>query len=245
MDYEAVISSFNDALSSGKTIVLGFKGKVVYSGRAESVLQDGDRLAIIKSDRTLLIHQPSGSNPVNYMKEGSEHHLKKDEHNLVLSSRNLPLKEFMDIYIKAVYFLHAAPLLDSQKLQLAGTEREMALMLMQNPGLIEQGFTPLSNEEHTKYGFIDVFGYDRSQNLVVVECKRQQADLSAVTQLRRYVEKIKKMKGLARVRGVLAAPKISPNALAMLTDWGFEFRAVSPPNYFERHSQGQKSLEDF
>ncbi len=111
--------------------------------------------------------------------------------------------------------------------------------------MIEKGFTAVSQEEQTKYGFIDVFGTDKDGNLVVVECKRYCADLGAVTQLRRYVEKIKEMKGLKKVRGILACPKISANAKKMLEDWGFEYKMIEPPSYLETHKKGQKKLHEF
>jgi hypothetical protein len=79
----------------------------------------------------------------------------------------------------------------------------------------------------------------------VIECKRYRGDLSAVTQLRRYVEKIKEAKGVDNVRGILICPKISPNALRMLQDCGFSFKAVNPPNYLERYDKGQKRLDGF
>jgi len=45
---------------------------------------------------------------------------------------------------------------------------------------------------------------DTKGNLVVVECKRYGADYNAVSQLQRYVEKIKQSKGISKVRGILA-----------------------------------------
>jgi len=81
--------------------------------------------------------------------------------------------------------------------------------------------------------------------LTVVECKRYNADLGAVTQLRRYVEKLMVSKGITKVRGILAAPKITPNAKQMLEDWGFEFKHIEPPKYREKFNKHQKNLVDF
>ena len=98
---------------------------------------------------------------------------------------------------------------------------------------------------HTKFGFIDVFGHDGKGNLVVVECKRYTASLACVTQLRRYVEKIQELKGTEQVQGVMASPDISANALAMLEQWGFTHVAVQPPKRLERFNKDQKSLLSF
>lgn len=239
------VNSINEAIRNNKAITIFANCSIRYSGRAESFLPEGDRIIIIKPDKTLLVHQPSGSNPINWMKEGSYHHLSQGDEGLVLESKNLSLKEFLNIYIKEVYAAHIQELKDGQSLQLMGSEKDMAEMIYNNPELIEKGFKPLSKEEHTKYGFIDVFGYDKNNVLSVVECKRYVADLKAVDQLRRYVEKIKSLKGLDKVRGIIAAPKISPNAKRMLRDFGFEFRAVKPPKYLEKFDKKQKRLREY
>ena len=121
----------------------------------------------------------------------------------------------------------------------------MSNMLYANPELIEDGFKPVSREEQTKYGFIDVFGTDKNGVLTIVECKRYCADLSAVTQLRRYVEKMMVSKGITKVRGILAAPKITENAEKMLEDWGFSFKSIKPPKYLEEFDKRQAKLDKF
>jgi len=57
---------------------------------------------------------------------------------------------------------------------------------------------------------------------VVIELKRREAGLDAVTQLARYVEEVSKRRDRA-TRGILCAPKITPNALRMLERDGLEF----------------------
>lgn len=90
-----------------------------------------------------------------------------------------------------------------------------------------------------------VIGVDSKGVLTVVECKRYRAELSAVTQLRRYVEKIMVSKGITKVRGILAAPKITENANKMLKDWGFDFKKINPPKYFEEYDKMQSRLDKF
>ncbi|RMF54322.1 DUF91 domain-containing protein [Candidatus Woesearchaeota archaeon] len=235
---------FDNALKDKKVVVFSADCEIRYSGRAESFLPRGDRIIIIKSDKTLLIHQPHGNNPINYMKSNTRHSLAEENGVLRLKSENPFLKEYLDAVLYKVHFFQAAKLEDSQKLQLAGSEKDMSDMIYNNPELIEEGFKPLTREEHTKYGFIDVFGYDKNNNLVVVECKRYTGDLQAVTQLRRYVEKIKKAKGLQKVRGILACPKISPNALKMLTDWNFSYKRINPPKKLDI-DKAQLRMDEF
>ncbi|MDP2908509.1 MAG: endonuclease NucS [Nanoarchaeota archaeon] len=233
------------ALQSQDTIVIGAECSIEYNGRAEAYLPKGDRIIIIKPDKNLLVHQPTGTNPVNYMKTGTEHNIYYENEELYLKSNNIALKEEMIIRLHKIHFLQTKLLQDGEKITLKGSEKDMAEKIYNNPELIEPGFRPLSKEEHTEYGFIDIFGYDKNNKLVVVECKRYTATLDAVTQLRRYVEKIKSSKGLKEVRGVLASPSISPNAKKMLEDWGFEHRHVHPPKYLEKFNKKQKRLGEF
>jgi len=235
----------NDGLKRNETVIITCKCSVKYSGRAESHLLEGDRIIIIKADNTLLVHQPTGNNPINYMKSNTSHDLVLEDGKIVLKARNQFLKESMDIKISRIYFFNSYKLEDGQNILITGTESDMAKMIYDNPEKIEKGFKPVSQEEQTKYGFIDVMGVDSNGILTVVECKRYSADLSAVTQLRRYVEKLMISKGISKVRGILAAPKITPNALNMLKDWGYSFVSVIPPKYMEKLSKKQSKLDYF
>jgi RecB family endonuclease NucS len=242
---EEYCTLMNDAVGRKETVVFGCKCEVRYSGRAESYLGVGDRIIIIKTDQTLLIHQPSGSAPINYMKADSSHRFFLENGHLVLKSANLPSKEFLDMKIDRVHFLNCHKLEDGESIIIQGTEEDMARMLYENPNMIEEGFKPVSQEEQTKYGFIDVLGVDKEGVLTAVECKRYRADLASVTQLRRYVEKLMVSKGITQVRGILAAPKITANAEQMLKDWGYSFVSVRPPKYLEEFDKKQSRLDGF
>ncbi len=245
MKPEDYCTLLNDALTRNETIVFSCKCRIRYSGRAESFLDWGDRIVMIKSDNALLVHQPTGNAPINYMKPGSSHSLKTEKEELILKSQNLLLKEKMEITIDKIHFFNSHKLEDGQAIRVSGTEEDMSNMIYTNPELIEEGFKPVSQEEQTKYGFIDVLGVDKEGVLTVVECKRYCAELSAVTQLRRYVEKIMISKGITKVRGILAAPKITPNAEKMLKDWGFQFVSIKPPKYLEEYDKKQSKLDGF
>jgi endonuclease len=236
------ITALNDAFQNNKPVILVCTCSVHYSGRAESYLSEGDRIIFVKADGTLLIHQPKGSNPVNYMKNATIHINHHDGNHVLTSQAD---KEFLDIIITKLHSASIHELEDNAAIELIGSERDMSDRIYNNPSLIEPGFKPLSREEHTRYGFIDVFGNDKNNILVVIECKRYTADLKAVDQLQRYVRKIKQLKGLKHVRGIIASPKISPNALQMLKDHKFEYRSISPPNFFERDGKSQKRLGDY
>jgi RecB family endonuclease NucS len=245
IDFDHFISEFNGALGANETLVFFCNCKIQYSGRAESYLAQGDRIITIKGDNTLLVHQPEGNNPVNYMKPGSMVSISKTGKHLDISSRNLKFKDYLDIEIWGIYNLMRYKLEDGQKLVLQGNEKDMSDMIYDNPSIISDDFIPLNREEHTKYGFIDVFGHDGAGNLMIVECKRYTGSLSCVTQLRRYVEKMKQLKGVDTIIGILAAPSISPNALKMLEDWGFKYKKVNPPKRLEKFDKSQMNLDSF
>jgi endonuclease len=241
MDFEEFKSKVEETLSICGVLAAFVHCKVIYSGRAEAELEYGDRLIVIKGDNTLLIHQPTGGNPINYLRPGSK--ISFDDH--VLLASNMGSKDSITVEIQKVYEVINMKCEDGQKQILAGTEREMSDYIRDNPQLIAPDFSPLSREEHTKYGFIDVFGHDKNGNLVIVECKRYAASLDAVTQLRRYVEKMMELRGVKNIRGVIAAPKITPNAEKMLKDWGYAFARVEPPKRLEKHKKNQKRLGEW
>lgn len=241
MNFASFRKAVEDTLVTNGVLAAFVHCKVVYSGRAEAELDFGDRLLVIKGDNTLLIHQPINGNPINYLRPGSK--IGFEDHVLVAS--NMESKDSIMVEITKVYECISRRLEDGQKQILAGTEAEMSDFIRDNPKLISPDFTPLSREEHTKYGFIDVFGHDKAGNLVIVECKRYAASLDAVTQLRRYVEKMMELKGTKNVTGVIAAPKITPNAEKMLKDWGYRFATVEPPKRLEKHKKNQKRLGEF
>lgn len=236
-----------DALGRSETIIIGAECEVRYFGKVESFLPLGDRLIIIKADKTLLVHQPFGVNPINYMKEGTEHSIVRNENGIFLKSRHLFFKDYMEIHLHKIHFVNTHGLEDGHKIQVSGSEEDMSDMIYDNPALIEKGFKPFSREEHTKFGFIDVFGTDKNGKVVIIECKRDFADFKAVSQLHRYVHKIMKSKGLQEkdIRGIIAAPRISENAQQMLKEQGFEFISVQPPKYLEKYDKKQKRLGEY
>lgn len=245
MDLGVFKDKFVEAANKKAFITFFCKCKIVYSGRAEASLPKGDRMVGVKQDGTIFVHQPEGGNPINYMKAGGAVELFKEDFGIHFKAYNASTKEYLELEISRVYEFMSRKLEDGQKQLLAGSEADMSDMIKQHPHLISNDFKPLSREEHTKFGFIDVFGHDKKGTLIVVECKRYTAGLDAVQQLRRYVEKIKELKGTEKVSGILASPKISPNAEEMLKKWKFTWKMVNPPMRLIRHNKNQKALDSF
>lgn len=217
---------------------------VEYSGRAVSTLGWGDRLVLVKPDRTVLVHKPDGRNPVNWMPEGTNIEFLVEGDELLLNCDSVNPRESMVVRVRRVLCLESRKLRDGEELVSVGSEADMARRIYDNPSLISESFKPVSREEQTKYGFIDVLGHEGGV-FTVVECKRYKAGLSAVQQLRRYVERLQKMKGVMEVKGVLAAPSITGNAKKMLEDWSYRFVSVEPPMFMDPDKSEQKRLADY
>jgi len=64
-------AAIKKALGQRRTIIVAGECKVLYSGRAKSTLESGERILIIKEDGSLLVHRPVGYEPVNWQPSGS------------------------------------------------------------------------------------------------------------------------------------------------------------------------------
>ena len=244
MSFEEFASAVRDAIEKGHVLLITGVCTVAYDGRVTSFLDSGERMVFIKQDRSVVVHKPNGVMPVNYMKERSDIEVVAAHDRLSITVRSIKKKESMHVEFSRISHLHAQSMIDGRPIEVFGTERDMSDMIMNDPSLIDPGFVPLSREEHTALGFIDVFGHDREGNLLVVECKKLQVEYTAVMQLKRYIDRLSEAKGtpVERIRGILAAPTISPAAEKYAKSLGYEFRKVNPP---ERNikDKGQSGLD--
>ena len=72
LDLEYAAEKIREGIRSGSLIVLMGLMEVYYEGRAASSLGPGERLLIIKQDGSLLVHRPTGYEPVNWQPPGSK-----------------------------------------------------------------------------------------------------------------------------------------------------------------------------
>lgn len=190
-----------------------------YEGRAASSASYADRLVIIKPDGTLIVHEREKREPINWQPPGTIITATVDEDELIIKGIRKTPYEILSIKIPLVYTITIMKV-GTGDFRLWGSEAELVDRVIQNPNLVEKGFTPLEREYETPYGKIDLLGKDSNGNYVVLEFKRGQAQLQAVSQLKRYVDYMREKFG-PEVRGGIVAPGITNNAYKLLRKQGF------------------------
>jgi len=233
MEFSDAAKVVEQARSSGKMAVVVGRCGVKYEGRAASKISEGDRMLIIKSDGSFLVHQATKMAAINYQGPGSAVSCKVDDENkeLIIASarpvknaaKNKPkITEKIEVHFSRVDFADSFGLKDDEQLRVFGSERQLSDLLMQDLNLIEPGLRPLKKESALGKGIVDVFAEDEKGRLVIIEVKRRSAQLDAVSQLGRYVDEVRQRKG-KEVRGILVAPSASGSAMKMLEKAGLEF----------------------
>lgn len=200
---------------------------MLYSGRAKSTLEPGERIVIIKEDGSLLVHRPVGYEPVNWQPSGSVFHVESKTGVIEVHGVRQKPRENVRIIFDRVIMVSVLSLTDSGEFSLHASEHDMHRAILLNPLLLEEGFKPISYEKKVDPGFVDIYGVDKMGKLVVVEVKRKTAGKEAVLQLARYIDAIKGKAG-RELRGVLVAPSLGKDVQRLLVTLGLEFKALDP-----------------
>lgn len=234
------------AFTQRRTLIVAGNCKVDYTGRASSKLDLGERLLIIKSDGSLLVHRPTGYEPVNWQPQGSVFHAQIKEDMLEVHAVRQKPKENVKVQFTKIYTVTSIMLLDAGEFILNASEEDMHRAILLRPELIEDGFKPISWEKKVEPGFVDVYGMDKAGRLVVIEVKRKTANKEAALQLAKYIEAIKQ-KADRQIRGVLVAPGLGKDVQALLATMGLEFKDLDPKKCAEilRKAGPTSKLETF
>jgi len=234
-----------DALAQHKALLLVGNCSVDYVGRASSKLEPGERIVMIKNDGSVLVHRPSGYEPVNWQPPGCVFQTRVANDALELRAVRRQPREAVRISFDRVFLAAALSLTDTGEFSLYASEEDMQRAVLAMPGLIEDGFKPISYEKHVEPGFVDVYGTDKAGRFVVVEIKRKTAGTEAALQLDKYVKAIRSMVN-REVRGVLAAPNIAKGVQRMLAQLGLDYRALDPKKCAEvLHRTKTKKLAEY
>ncbi|WP_265111938.1 endonuclease NucS [Halosolutus halophilus] len=202
---------------------------VDYEGRAASTLDAGDRHVMLKPDGAALVHTHEGQQPVNWQPPGCDHEVSCADDDLLLESRRSTPEERLRVRFQRVLQVSAFSGTDTNELTLQGTEEDLRQRILDEPALLEDGFTPLATERDTPAGAVDIYGEDASGRALVVELKRRRVGPDAVSQLRRYVDALERdLHADAAVRGLLVAPSVTDRADRLLAEHGLEFVSLEP-----------------
>jgi RecB family endonuclease NucS len=227
-DPEEARSLVETGTERGWLVTLCGRCRVEYDGRAASTLEAGDRLVVLKSDGTVLVHTDEGQQPVNWQPPGCTHDVVVEEQLRIESSRETPDEQLL-IRFERVVLASAYETSDQAELEVTGTEEDMRERILAEPELLEPGFEPRATERQTPAGAVDIYGTDEAGNVVVVELKRRRVGPDAVSQLDRYVTALAQDRhDETTVRGVLVAPSASDGARRLLENRGLEFVTVEP-----------------
>lgn len=207
---------------------------VEYYGRARSVLTEGERLLLLKPDGSILVHQASRVEPVNWQPPGTTLKVALKQGKLTLQATRTKPRETVQITFSTVLSITLSTLQDSGQFNMYLTEEEMQKVLSAHPDLIEAGLRTIRRERHVIPGFIDIFARDNTGRLVVVEIKRGRADRDAVLQLHSYIKSLQAAENTcSQLRGILVAPSLTKGTHALLEQLGLEYRKIEPSNCYQ------------
>jgi RecB family endonuclease NucS len=178
---------------------------VDYKGRASSKLKAGERIVLIKEDGSVLVHRPTGYEPVNWQPPGCIFQTQVRDKVLQIRAVRRKPSESVRLFFDRLYLVSLLSLADVGEFSLYASEEDMQKAVLLMPSLIETEFKPISYEKKVEPGFIDVYGTDKDGNFVVVEIKRKTAGRDAALQLAKYVDSVRNSVN-RKVRGILAAP---------------------------------------
>jgi len=233
------------ALSERKALIIVGNCWVNYRGRASSTLEPGERIVMIKEDGSVLVHRPTGYEPVNWQPPGCLFQTRVTENVLQIRALRRKPPESVKIFFDRIYLLSVLSLTDTGEFSLYASEEDMQKAILLEPTLIESGFKPITYEKKIKPGFVDVYGIDKEGKFVVVEIKRKTASRGATLQLAKYVESIKGMVN-REVRGILAAPSMAKGVQRLLATLRLEFKPLDPRKCAEVLSKPEtKKLIEF
>ncbi len=201
-----------------KTVVLIAKCNIKYNGRAISKIDWGERIILIKEDKTILVHRKFGSEPINWQPAEGYIEIEKNK-SIYIHAFKIKPKENLLIEIKDVILFTSIKLLDEAIFEMGLTEKDIYKAIKFSPEIIEPEFRIKSMQKRIKTGITDFIGVDKSGRDVIVEIKKNSVKTDDVKQLHKYF----KIFSNKNWRGVILAPNISSKAMELLTQYNLEY----------------------
>ena len=174
------------------------------------------RLLILKADGSVLVHDDAGGyKPLNWMTAPT--FVEQDGDRLVV--RKLKTEDVLEIRLVEVLSDVAHDMGESAALQKDGVERDLQEELAATPEALGEELTLVRREWQTEIGPVDLMCKDDAGEWVAVEIKRI-GTIEAVEQLTRYLDFIRTDPAKAACRGILAAQRFKPQAVALAESRG-------------------------
>jgi len=224
---EEAFNAIKEGIYKRRFIIVVGNCRVDYRGRANSKLDPGERLLILKPDGSALIHRPRDYSPVNWQPPGSLFRTSLSNGELLVRVYRRKDNEVLEAIFDRIMMFSVIDLKDAGEFSLYATEKDMQEAILFQPSLLEEGFRPISPERPVEPGFIDIMGVDREGVLTLVEIKRRRATKESVAQLKKYADVINLDKN-RKIRMILVAPELAKGAQELLATLGYEFKAITP-----------------
>jgi RecB family endonuclease NucS len=190
--------------------------EVRYAGRLNAVLPEAVRLLILKDDGSVLVHDDAGGyKPLNWMTAPTV----VEELGDTLVVRKPKTEDVLEIRLVEVLSDVAHDMGGSAALQKDGVERDLQQELAAAPSSLGEELTLVKREWPTDVGPVDLMCRDDGGEWVAVEIKRI-GTIEAVEQLTRYLAFIREDPAKRACRGILAAQKLKPQAIALAESRG-------------------------
>jgi len=243
---EDAASMIRRSLSAQRLLIIVGNCRVEYKGRASSTLDWGQRVLIVKRDGSVLVHRPSGYEPVNWQPSKCMFRVEVGAESLSIIAARPQQKETLSLFFDRILSVDSYDLVDRADFSLYVSEEQMKEAILAQPELVESGFRPIGSEKNLgEAGFTDIVGEDSNGNFVVVEIKRNAAGRQSVLQLNRYIDSIRKNIGRG-LRGIIVAPELKKGTQGLLASMNLEFKAISPQKCSEVLAQREtRKISEF
>src|SRR5437764_13062843 len=168
---------------------------------------------MLKEDGSVLVHADAGGyKPLNWMTPPTVFEDNGD--TLVVRKRAGRTEDRLEIKLVEVISDVTHEMGEAAALEKDGVERDLQLLLADQPEAIEEGLRLVKREWPTDVGPVDLMCRDTDDGWVAVEIKRI-GTIDAVEQLTRYLDCIRVDPARAECRGLLVAQSINPQAVAL------------------------------
>ena len=189
--------------------------EVSYTGRLTTRLPESVRLLMIKEDGTFMVWSDSGGSsvkPLNWMTPPTV--IETSDDLVVVRKRAGRSEDRLEIRLVEVLSDVTHDMGEAAALEKDGVERDLQLLLADDPTHIELGLRLVKREWPTTVGPVDLMCRDEDDAWVAVEIKRI-GTIDAVEQLTRYLDCIRIDRARANCRGILAAQQLKPQAVTL------------------------------